>query len=77
MKKQMKHQQRKRKGDKEEGREEKEKGDKVIPEDMEEEKWRLEMRRECFEVEEQKVMRKKWRERDKEKRGGGETRDKG
>lgn len=70
MKKQMKHQQRKRKGDKEEGREEKEKGDKVIPEDMEEEK-----RRECFEVEEQKVMRKKWRERDKEKRGRGETRD--
>lgn len=54
MKKQMKHQRRKRKGDKEEGREEKEKGDKVIPEDMEEEK-----RRECFEVEEQKVMRKK------------------
>lgn len=70
MKKQMKHQRRKRKGDKEEGREEKEKGDKVIPEDMEEEK-----RRECFEVEEQKVMRKKWRERDKEKRGRGETRD--
>lgn len=69
MKKQMKHQRRKRKGDKEEGREEKEKGDKVIPEDMEEEK-----RRECFEVEEQKVMRKKWRERDKEKRGRGETR---
>lgn len=66
----MKHQRRKRKGDKEEGREEKEKGDKVIPEDMEEEK-----RRECFEVEEQKVMRKKWRERDKEKRGTGETRD--
>lgn len=66
----MKHQRRKRKGDKEEGREEKEKGDKVIPEDMEEEK-----RRECFEVEEQKVMRKKWRERDKEKRGRGETRD--
>lgn len=70
MKKQMKHQRRKRKGDKEEGREEKEKGDKVIPEDMEDEK-----RRECFEVEEQKVMRKKWRERDKEKRGRGETRD--
>lgn len=70
MKKQMKHQRRKRKGDKEEGREEKEKGDKVIPEDMEEEK-----RRECFEVEEQKVMRKKWRKRDKEKRGRGETRD--
>lgn len=70
MKKQMKHQRRKRKGDKEEGREEKEKGDKVIPEDLEEEK-----RRECFEVEEQKVMRKKWRERDKEKRGRGETRD--
>lgn len=70
MKKQMKHQRRKRKGDKEEGREEKEKGDKVIPEDMEEEK-----SRECFEVEEQKVMRKKWRERDKEKRGRGETRD--
>lgn len=70
MKKQMKHQRRKRKGDKEEGREEKEKGDKVIPEDMEEEK-----RRECFEVEEQKVMRKKWRERNKEKRGRGETRD--
>lgn len=46
------------------------KGDKVIPEDMEEEK-----RRECFEVEEQKVMRKKWRKRDKEKRGRGETRD--
>lgn len=66
----MKHQRRKRKGDKEEGREEKEKGDKVIPEDLEEEK-----RRECFEVEEQKVMRKKWRERDKEKRGRGETRD--
>lgn len=66
----MKHQRRKRKGDKEEGREEKEKGDKVIPEDMEDEK-----RRECFEVEEQKVMRKKWRERDKEKRGRGETRD--
>lgn len=70
MKKQMKHQRRKRKGDKEEGREEKEKGDKVIPEDMEEEK-----RRECFEVEEQKVMRKKWRERSGGKRGRGETRD--
>lgn len=46
-------------GDKEEGGEEKEKGDKVIPEDMEEEKRRLEMRRECFEVEEQKVERKR------------------
>lgn len=45
-------------GDKEEGGEEKEKGDKVIPEDMEE-KRRLEMRRECFEVEEQKVERKR------------------
>lgn len=46
MKKEMKHQQKKRKGDKEESREEREKGDKVIPEDMEEEKRRLEMRRE-------------------------------
>lgn len=64
MKKQMKHQRRKTKGDKEEGREEKEKGDKVIPEDTEEEKKRLEMRKEIIgngrtEGDEKEVERKR------------------
>lgn len=64
MKKQMKHQRRKTKGDKEEGREEKEKGDKVIPEDTEEEKRRLEMRKEIIgngrtEGDEKEVERKR------------------
>lgn len=64
MKKQMKHQRRKTKGDNEEGREEKEKGDKVIPEDTEEEKRRLEMRKEIIgngrtEGDEKEVERKR------------------